>query len=211
MKQKLLAAAVALSGAMFALTAASAATLNPAEISCDTENFSGSTSCRINLGDNNGGNVTVSGLNNSVFGTFLSTDNPTWIELGALDANQPGGSPFSVDYSNGSPFGWSLALGFMFDPLATYAFAIKSAAGPAVAPDAFNVVYLMDNAVSSGSFNTSDLAQGFSNIRLFGTQRLTNVPPPPPTNPVPLPAAGWMLLAGIGGLAAWGRRRRAAA
>jgi hypothetical protein len=35
-----------------------------------------------------------------------------------------------------------------------------------------------------------------------------NVLPPP--SAVPLPAAGWMLLVGLGGLAAWGRRRSAA-
>lgn len=33
-------------------------------------------------------------------------------------------------------------------------------------------------------------------------------PPPPPPPPVPLPAAGWMLLAGLGGLAALRRRRK---
>jgi hypothetical protein len=34
--------------------------------------------------------------------------------------------------------------------------------------------------------------------------------PPPPPNVVPLPAAGWMLLAGLGGIAAMKRRRKAA-
>lgn len=53
------------------------------------------------------------------------------------------------------------------------------------------------------------------------TQKLTvtltgivSVPPgtgPGPTSPVPLPAAGWMLLAGIGGLAAMKRRKKATA
>ncbi|MFN3846459.1 MAG: VPLPA-CTERM sorting domain-containing protein [Paracoccaceae bacterium] len=33
--------------------------------------------------------------------------------------------------------------------------------------------------------------------------------PPPPLPPVPLPAAGWMMLAGLGGLAAMRRRKRA--
>lgn len=39
----------------------------------------------------------------------------------------------------------------------------------------------------------------------YSYARVVNPPPPPPT--VPLPAAGWMLLAGIGGLAALRRRR----
>lgn len=34
-----------------------------------------------------------------------------------------------------------------------------------------------------------------------------DLPPPPNMTPVPLPAAGWMLIAGIGGLAAFGRRK----
>lgn len=34
------------------------------------------------------------------------------------------------------------------------------------------------------------------------------LPPPPPPPAIPLPAAGWMLLAGLGGMAAIGRRRR---
>lgn len=45
---------------------------------------------------------------------------------------------------------------------------------------------------------------GLAEVRFEGT--LTPPPPPPPPT-VPLPAAGWMLLAGIGGLAALRRRR----
>ncbi|AXI47009.1 hypothetical protein C1J03_13855 [Sulfitobacter sp. SK012] len=44
-----------------------------------------------------------------------------------------------------------------------------------------------------------------------GSNKMIGIPgTPPPVNEVPLPAAGWMLMAGLGGLAAARRRRRAA-
>jgi len=50
----------------------------------------------------------------------------------------------------------------------------------------------------------------FSPIATAFSPGVSPPPPPPPTNPIPLPAAGWMLIAGIGGLAALRRRNWAA-
>ncbi|MFN3847725.1 MAG: VPLPA-CTERM sorting domain-containing protein, partial [Paracoccaceae bacterium] len=43
----------------------------------------------------------------------------------------------------------------------------------------------------------------------FSVRPAGDLPPPPPPPPVPLPAAGWLMLAGLGGLAAMRRRKRA--
>lgn len=51
-----------------------------------------------------------------------------------------------------------------------------------------------------------DNAPGLSNAVLF--KRDGDLPPPPPPPYIPLPAAGWMMLAGLGGLAALRRRRK---
>ena len=68
--------------------------------------------------------------------------------------------------------------------------------------------YLLDLSVTplEGTWNTAGLDdKGLSHFSLYtrtgggGGGGLA---------PVPLPAAGWMLLAGVGGLAAWGRKRR---
>ena len=59
---------------------------------------------------------------------------------------------------------------------------------------------------------------GITSVSFFGATtantridniRLSRNMPKPPTGDVPLPAAGWMLLAGLGGMAAMRRRKRA--
>ncbi len=52
----------------------------------------------------------------------------------------------------------------------------------------------------TGTFN---IDKGLSHLTFFDTER--------PTTPIPLPAAAWMMLAGLAGLGALGRRRSAAA
>jgi hypothetical protein len=187
----------------------SASVLDPLEVSgCDIDNFEGSTSCRINIGDNPGGNVTATGMNASNFGDLLEIGE-SWQELDVFDTVEGGSGGtsedelFSISYSSDESYfsgTWILNPLFQFDDDEHYAFAIKSASPNAQGVEVFNVVYLMNNDVTSGMFNTSDLTQGFSNIRLFGTGDLA---------PIPLPAAGWMLLAGVGGLFAMKRRKKA--
>jgi hypothetical protein len=148
-------------------------------------------------------------MNASDFGDLLEIGE-SWQELDVFDTVEGGSGGtsedelFSISYSpDGSYFSgtWSLNPLFQFDDDEQYAFAIKSANPNAVGEDGvFNVVYLMNNDVTSGMFNTSDLTQGFSNIRLFGTGDLA---------PIPLPAAGWLLLGGLCGLVAMKRRKKA--
>lgn len=63
---------------------------------------------------------------------------------------------------------------------------------------------------TSGNFQFYDFAQGLdSSIINIGTGPIVT---PPPSGggltPIPLPAAGWLMLAGLGGLGALSRRRR---
>lgn len=64
---------------------------------------------------------------------------------------------------------------------------------------------------SDGSNNTNDFSSIFGKSYKGDFNVLIKDGPVPGMPPVPLPAAGWMLIAGIGGLAAMGRRRRKAA
>lgn len=59
--------------------------------------------------------------------------------------------------------------------------------------------------VTSGRWAISG-DQALSHVNIYA--QVGRVPPPPP--PVPLPAAGWLMIAGLGGLAALRRRRKAA-
>ena len=85
---------------------------------------------------------------------------------------------------------WSLLDGFFFPEGESFALALKAG------PNSF--VYLLDNDFTSGTWSTVDLDnKGLSNITLFGT-----------TTPIPLPAAGWLLLGGLGALGFAARRKR---
>jgi hypothetical protein len=68
--------------------------------------------------------------------------------------------------------------------------------------------YLLDLSATSGDWNTSGLLKGnltpgpgLSHFEFYSTE----------PSAVPLPAAGWMLIAGLGGLGLMGRSRRRAA
>jgi len=83
------------------------------------------------------------------------------------------------------------------------AFALKGGAPQSGGGSTF---HLMDQSTTSGKWYMNP--NGLSNFRVFAAPG-DNGTPPPPVAPVPLPAAGWMLLAALGGMAFWRRRATA--
>ncbi|MEM7076691.1 MAG: THxN family PEP-CTERM protein [Pseudomonadota bacterium] len=71
-------------------------------------------------------------------------------------------------------------------------------------PDGPLTLTILGFDTGSGPFSSFLTLEDESN---FATLRAEFLAPIPGTTVVPLPAAGWMLLAGVGGLAAFGRRR----
>jgi hypothetical protein len=188
----------------------------PAPSLCSILNFTVSTFCISPVPDSGGpgggGNVTAQDMN--ALPAFSAIGWSLLDEIGSVSlgngSQMSSGGLFTFDYDNDLQSGtWSL------NPLWTwgtgiFAFVIKGAND--------NAAYLMDKNFTSGDWTVLDLDPNgnggppdLSNVRLFGTSGLVdNPPPPPPPPPVPLPAAGWLMLAGIGGLAALRRRRKAA-
>jgi hypothetical protein len=169
---------------------------------CNVVNFTTSTQCVSPVTGGPGGNVTETEMNAGagVFGI------KGWLELAAIGSvSAPGpqnSSPFlfSFSYNDGlkSSGTWSLNPAFTWGA-GSYAFVIKGATD--------NAAYLMNKAFTSGSWNVVDLDlpnsggdPDLSNVTLFGTA---------PLAPVPVPAAGFLLIGALGGLAAVRRRRRA--
>lgn len=170
----------------------------------DTENFTTSTDCALPpVG--NGGNA-GEGEMNAGAGVFGITSWDLLEEIATTNgADDIAGSVFSLVSNAGNTGGsWALKDGFSFDPNESYAFVLKGGNNGTIA-------YLMNTMFRSGSWKNDDLplnnggnVPGLSNIRLFGTGDLIET-----TTPVPLPAAVWMLLAGLAGLGALARRRAA--
>lgn len=191
-KMKTIAATTALAAMMtLGAQAANATPIEPSQ--CDILNFTTSTECISPVSGGDGGNVKVEQMNGqSIFGY------DDWTEIAKSDVGDPN-DIFSLTISNDGKSGtWTLIAPYTWGE-GVYAFAIKGAVD--------NAVYLMDKAYTFGTWNTIDLENkggndpALSNITLFGT---TDV------SVVPLPAAGWLLLMGIGGLGVASRRRRKA-
>ncbi len=168
---------------------------------CSIANVAVSTACKASIPGGNGGNVTATEMNGSG-GVFGIT---TWSSLGKIDTTKAGGAFaggfLSVTSGAGNASGtWSLAPGTAFAPGGSYALVLKGATA--------NVAYLLDTAFGSGTWTNADLwtpngknNAGLSNMTLFGTATPA---------PIPLPAAAWLLLGGLGGIGMIARRRRTA-
>lgn len=111
------------------------------------------------------------------------------------------GMKFSIALAEDGKSGtWFLNNDFFFPAGEDFAFVLKAATT--------SFTYLVDtSAGTSGTWSTVDITtpgQGnqqptLSNIRLIGTAA---------PSVIPLPAAGWLLLGGLGALGALGHRRR---
>lgn len=171
----------------------------------NTDNLTTSTDCGL-PGVGNGGNPSLA-LMTGLFGvTTWTTDLGKFDTTGGVDNFV--GTNFSLTSDAGNTTGtWSLADGFSFDITKFYALVLKGGSNGSIA-------YLLDTSVRGGTWFNTDIpkngggkAPGLSNIRLYSTGALV---PTPPVSPVPLPAAGFMLIGALGGLAALRHRRRAA-
>lgn len=144
----------------------------------------------------------LAGLTNDDFG-FGSY---SWSYLGKDD----GGSTGSVQADVGSTTGsWSADFGSGFT---ASVFSVLLKAGNAYSVFLFDITPSTGSAFAgtfdtqlAGLVNGGGTGQDLSHLEVAGV--FTGAPP----SPIPLPAAGWMLLAGIGGIAALKRRRKARA
>ena len=109
------------------------------------------------------------------------------------------GDMFKITVGTGATTGtWSLLEGFDFPVGESFAIALKAGSAQS---GAGSVVYLLDTLATNGTWNTIDLNEKqLSNITLFGTDT--------PAAPIPLPAAGVLLITALGGMGLISRRRR---
>lgn len=158
---------------------------------CSISDVTTSTACVSTVPGGPGGNVKTQQMNDNI--VFGHND---WFEIG-FDADIIGivGGALSGTWALTGPLTWGSGV---------YAIALKGGTD--------NAVYLIDPSVTSGTWNTDGLLNNggnhpkLSHAKLFGTAALTDVPPP---SAVPLPAAGFLLVGALGGLAVIRRRKRA--
>ena len=144
-----------------------------------------------------GGNTTLAEMNDqSLFGTdeWTIADKIDDIDQGTTFGDYFKITFTEVEIENGKTEAtegeWELLSGFSFVPGESYAIALKSATS--------SFVYLLDPAFSSGTWSMVDLDdKAISSMTLFGT-----------VAPIPMPAAGLLMLGALGALGGVAARRR---
>jgi hypothetical protein len=179
--------------------AAGAATLDPASggTKCALSNFTTSTAC-AGAYEGNNSNQDLDGLFGEDWGgEFLKIETPKdW--NGSVLSKAASGVTLTILGKGDAEGTWSV------DTWGTFTKIMAVLKGGS----SFSA-YLVDLADLSGTWNTLGIEKGngkpgpgLSHISFYGIKG--DVPPP---SEVPLPAAGWLMLAGIGGLAALRRRK----
>lgn len=122
-------------------------------------------------------------------------DSSTLFQIDKVDAPSTGGGILSVLYDdapgNSTTGSWSATQSVFFVAYKAGSFFTAAYYEPAVAGATWDTALL-------GLVNSKGKGQAISHITLYGATEI--VTPEPGPQPVPLPAAAWLLIAGIGGL-----------
>lgn len=198
-RQALFGAALGVLGTFSFVGGAQAATCSPDAVTIDGD---AAQACNgpISGNDTGGGSSFLDDLSNGdIFAGYgninLLMD---WELFGKSDED------LTVEADEGSIFGEFAAFGVMDTLVVTLkagsnftAFLFTDIAGP-------NITGTFDTFLA-GLLNNQGRAQNLSHLSIFEAGDLRDDPGP---SPVPLPAAGWLLLAGLGGLTVARRRRK---
>ncbi|MBM1291377.1 VPLPA-CTERM sorting domain-containing protein [Ponticoccus sp. SC6-11] len=193
-------------GLSLAASAASASTVTLAgggtTDDCDLANLTVSVACDGDFSTANpGGNVAGGDLDGlfALDGQIL-TGWSLLDQIGSVDSSGTqvsAGGLFEFTTTDRESGSWSLINPFAFAANKLYIFTLKGANDQAA--------YVMDGATLLGDWSNGDLLTKKFNIPQLSNVRLFEIE----TAVIPVPAAGFMLLLGLGGLAAVRRRKSA--
>lgn len=168
--------------------------------SCSTANVTTSTDCDGEIGGNDQDSYGGGGITNVNDPDGDSSDGmegifgiSTWSEIARIDAPGTSDGILSMTYTNGKSGGWSVSS---WAGIAQAMLVVKGSNG--------FIAYLMDLSSTSGTWNTVGLLNNggrqpdISHLTLYTTSGPA---------PIPLPAAGFLLLGALGGLAALRRKK----